>query len=392
MGYSLTPAIILCRMVPHYRLAILEELYRRYGWLVATAATPPAGTALNTVTDRPFIRPFAFRFPRSDRPYLCQVPLHRILADLRPRAVIAEFSLQMSSSYALALRRSLGWNPPALFWSHGYNVRRGFATPTARAIQTLRAKLAARVDGHICYGPEGKAFLDRHMNPNRVFVALNTLGHPGPMAPQTTGAAERSSQDRPPDPGRTTLVAIGRLVPEKAVPRLVRVVRRLHAENPAVRLVVIGDGPERNLAEADAGPLVAAGVITFTGAIYNEDVLARLFAEADAAVFAGVVGLGANHALLHGAPILALPPAPLGPAHCPEFIHIRPGLTGLLATDGSDQALLALLRDFVANIAGYRAILRPHVAAYARAHLGLPKMLEGFEAVNAYLTSGRGTC
>lgn len=377
----MTPAVIVTRVVPHYRIPVFEELHRRYGWLVAAAAEPPPDTALNTVTDRPFIRTFPFRFPVKGMPYLCSVPIRRVLAELRPRAVIAEFSMQMSSTYALAAMRAAGRGPATLFWSHGFNVHRGFATAPARAAQAMRARVAAQVDGHICYGPEGKAFLDRHLDPSRVFVALNTVvpSFPSPAAEDDGGCAG------------PTFLSVSRLVPEKEIPRLVRVFRRLHAEFPAARLIIVGEGPDHDAALAEGGPLAEQKIVRFAGAVYDPQALARLFAQADAMVFGGAVGLGANHALLHGVPVIAFPRTDAGPPHCPEFMHVRHGVTGLLAAGYNDEALLAVLRGFAAAPREERAVLRASAAAYAESALGLERMLEGFADVQAYLSLREGT-
>ena len=52
--------------------------------------------------------------------------------------MILEFSLCMSSSYELAAQRRFLGAPVVLFWSHGYDMGRGLATPDQRLRQWPR--------------------------------------------------------------------------------------------------------------------------------------------------------------------------------------------------------------------------------------------------------------
>jgi glycosyltransferase involved in cell wall biosynthesis len=72
---------------------------------------------------------------------------------------------------------------------------------------------------------------------------------------------------------RRYLTYAGRLVPDKNLHRLLPTMRRLLEEDPALRICVIGDGPQRRelvaLAEGDAR-------VEFTGSLSSREVRARL--------------------------------------------------------------------------------------------------------------------
>ena len=132
----MSDVIVLQRLVAHYRLPIFERLYREFGWVVVTSKRPPRGTGVKLVDGaHEFIKRFDFRFPDPGNAFLCNVPLGRILRETGAKAVISEFSLRMSSSYALAARRCFLGAPITLFWSHGYDMGRGLATPGRRRRQ-----------------------------------------------------------------------------------------------------------------------------------------------------------------------------------------------------------------------------------------------------------------
>ncbi|MEE8303283.1 MAG: glycosyltransferase family 4 protein [Candidatus Tectomicrobia bacterium] len=64
------------------------------------------------------------------------------------------------------------------------------------------------------------------------------------------------------------LVTVGRLIPRKAVQDLLVVVRELH--NPKVKLLIIGDGPERSRLETDAKAWRISEQVDFLGNVSDE--------------------------------------------------------------------------------------------------------------------------
>jgi glycosyltransferase involved in cell wall biosynthesis len=74
--------------------------------------------------------------------------------------------------------------------------------------------------------------------------------------------------------GDKLLITIGRLVTRKAVDELIAIVKEL--DDPSVRLVIIGDGPERESLERCARDLDVSEQIRFTGNIGDEKKFALL--------------------------------------------------------------------------------------------------------------------
>ena len=87
--------------------------------------------------------------------------------------------------------------------------------------------------------------------------------HPPPSPPQLAG---------PPCVG-----AVAALRPEKNLARLLRAARLLIDEGVALRLDVIGEGPERASLEAQAADLGLADVVNFTGAMQDPSSAYRVF-------------------------------------------------------------------------------------------------------------------
>jgi glycosyltransferase involved in cell wall biosynthesis len=119
------------------------------------------------------------------------------------------------------------------------------------------------------------------------------------------GNALRQSQGWQDD---KVIVSIGRLASEKNWETLLRAAAQVYAQHPNMRLVLIGDGPDKQTLEALAAELSIAERVTFTGQLPFDEVPAYLKA-ADMFSFASVTetqGLVTIEAMAAGLPIVAV--------------------------------------------------------------------------------------
>jgi glycosyltransferase involved in cell wall biosynthesis len=155
---------------------------------------------------------------------------------------------------------------------------------------------------------------------------------------------------RPPG-GPCTVLDVGRLVPEKGHAVLVEAVARVVRAGADVRLVVAGDGPEREALAADAARAGLGDRATFLGAV-GQDRMAALYGTADVFClpsFAEGVPVVLMEAMATGMPVVTTPIAGI-----PELV--RDGEEGLLVPPGRAD----LLADAIAGLAvdaGRRAAL-----------------------------------
>lgn len=106
--------------------------------------------------------------------------------------------------------------------------------------------------------------------------------------------------------GRSVLLYVGRLAPEKRVDRLVDAVGRLRPAFPDLVLALVGDGPERAALTRRAAERTPHGSVIFVGRLEGEALsawyrLGSLFALASAYERFGAV---VNEALLAGLPVV----------------------------------------------------------------------------------------
>lgn len=363
-------AVIIQRVVPHYRVPVFEELYRRLGWRVACAdAGPSLGLNLAHPDDHEWLIPFNF-IRSSHVAYAARVPLADIMSQTRPEALVAEFSIRMSSTWRLALA---GCAVAFAFWSQGWNRERGFTSPADYLVQNLRLAIMRRADAQIVYSEECAQFVtDRLGDKMPVFVARNTLA--------MDKFQGRDIDAGPRDLACPHIICVGRLTANKHVPLVVEAFRRIRDAFPGARMTVVGDGPDRPAVEAAAA--LCHGAVTLAGEIYDDDVLAQLFQSASLSVIGGSVGLSVNHALAYGVPVMIFDDR-YRHRHHPEHAYVIDGVSGYRVPGASVEDLASALRNALAA-PGPRAKLAATLCDYADRELSLERMVQGFVKLDAF--------
>lgn len=101
------------------------------------------------------------------------------------------------------------------------------------------------------------------------------------------------------------LAFVGRLNPSKKLELLFQAVKRIREEySNDIRLLIIGDGPEKEDLVSLAHQLGIWEAVHFYGAAYNDEITIPLLAMSDILVAPGEVGLTAMHALVAGTPVI----------------------------------------------------------------------------------------
>ncbi|MBI2536383.1 MAG: glycosyltransferase family 4 protein [Gemmatimonadetes bacterium] len=168
-----------------------------------------------------------------------------------------------------------------------------------------------------------------------------------------SGAASPTSTSRPgvDRSGPFTILFVGRLVARKGIPTLIEAVRRLR-ETCSIRVVLIGEGPERPALEAEVARAGLDGVVELRGRV-PPDALARAYQEAGALVLPAIVdlrgdteGLGVVllEAMSYGTPVVA---SDLGGI----TDIVAPDQTGLLVPPGDPVALAGAIERLARDTA-----------------------------------------
>jgi glycosyltransferase involved in cell wall biosynthesis len=253
----------------------------------------------------------------------------------RPALMHAHWILPQGLTAVLAGRAGAG-NPAVVCTSHGADLFafnavpfRWFKSLVLRNVQALTVVSEAMVPMAVRLGA----------SPHSVRVAPMGVEMESRFAPC---AGHRRETD--------LVLFAGRLVEKKGVRYLIESFSRIREAMPAARLCIAGDGPDRRDLEALAEARGLAGVVTFPGALRQED-LAGLYRSAAVSVFPFVVAAGGDQ---EG---LGLVVVEAQACECPVVVSDIPavrdtvadGETGLLAPPGDVEQLadrvLRILRD-----------------------------------------------
>jgi glycosyltransferase involved in cell wall biosynthesis len=179
--------------------------------------------------------------------------------------------------------------------------------------------------------------------------------------------------------GACILLHVGRMAAEKGVELIVAAYHQARQQLPdgAIHLVVAGSGPREREVRA-----VGTDHVTFLGALDRREVLPRLYASADAFVFASTtetLGLVVLEAMASGLPVVATPEG--GVAE-----HLRDGVNGLAYPAGD---VAALTQQIVRIATDHVLRQRLSVGAHATAQrLSWERELDRLDGIYRQLLAG----
>ncbi|HEX2972070.1 MAG TPA: glycosyltransferase family 4 protein [Tepidisphaeraceae bacterium] len=284
-----------------------------------------------------------------------------------------------------ALLRARANNVATIVWGHGYSKTE---TPFRSFLRRTVAKLATAV---LFYSNRvANTFLQAGWDPHRIYVARNALDQaPIQQArqawlsdPQRLHAFQQQHGllDSP------VILFVSRLDGERRAEMLVSAAARLRPQHPRLRLVVIGEGPDRQKLEHLARNEGLADQIHFTGPLYDEQQLAPWFLSSTIFCFPANIGLSLLHAFGYGLPVVT---SDRIANHGPEIEALRDGENGLLYRDGSVEDLAATLGRLLADPTRARR-LGEEAYRTATEHYSLPRMVDGIEAAIRYCVTTVG--
>ena len=253
------------------------------------------------------------------------------LADWNPDALIAEANPRyLSTPAAVRWMRSRG--RPVLGW--------GLGAPPSGSPQLIREWMGKRwrtflnrFDGLIAYSQRGAdEYAALGFPRGKIFVAHNAVS----PAPKGTVPGKPLTFNLHP-----VLLFVGRLQARKRIDSLLRAC----AEMPdSPRLVIVGDGPEREGLEALAREVYPSA--EFAGARHGDE-LEPYFASADLFVLPGTGGLAVQQAMSHGLPVI------VAQGDGTQDDLVREG-NGWQIPPGDYGALVSTLREALSDVSRLR--------------------------------------
>jgi len=364
------------RGLPHYRVPFVQSLANAgvecdiflAGHLADGFIEPDmrAGAGLSVTVLRPTI-------PRW------RTDVIRAVQEVRSAFILLEHGASLDFTWSLLLTRQLA-PVPRILWTHGIERRELYAgrRNAASVGRWWQLKLC---DAALCYDEATAARLAERFPQKVVGVAPNSTDGRPLLAARRALAEEGRAHVRARHGMRHAfyLVALGRIVPEKAFHRVVSILTLVRAAGLDAAAIFVGAGSEQESIRRDAARagLVEGDDVIFTGGISDPDRLAEWLYCADLCVNPGCLGLSVVDCLFSGVPVLAPLPGPRGPFHGPEWSYLTPGTTGWFTRSNRDQAMADQVIRYLRQEVAQRLECEEACVAYAWKHLGVERMVEG---------------
>ena len=288
--------------------------------------------------------------------YLChQRGLMDWLGEQNPDALIMEANPRYLST------------PAAVRWMHKRNksvIGWGLGAPSLNRIgMRVWPYFVDQFDAMISYSQRGAdEYAALGFPREKIFVAYNSVA----MPPSSPPPARTQTFDNPPN-----ILFVGRLQARKRVDSLLRAC----AEIQNVKLVIVGDGPERTALESLAREIYPRA--EFVGA-KHEGELKAYFEEADLFVLPGTGGLAIQEAMSYGLPVVVAQ----GDGTQDDLVHKGNGWQ--IPPDDFD-ALVHIMKDALSDKARLRR-MGEESYRIVKEEINIEKMVDAFTAAVNSLT------
>ncbi len=343
------------RVLPTYRAPFFDALSAACAGglsVFAGLALPQEGIAngaLNVAQYAPARNLHLFN-PQHPLYFCYQRGLTAWLDAWNPDALILEANFRYLSSPA-----AIGWikkrRRPVIGWGLGAPLERG-------PLSGLRQGFLRQFDALVAYSERGAAQYAACGCPeDRIYVAPNAV------APAPTHPLPSRADTFAPKP---MVLFVGRLQARKRIPSLLAACASL-PEPLQPRLVIVGDGPERQALESLAASVYPAA--EFPGALHGAE-LAPHFRAADLFVLPGTGGLAVQEAMSYGLPVI------VAQGDGTQDDLVRP-LNGWQIPPDDDGALASTLREALSDVKRLRRMGAESYRIVAE-EINLQKMVEVF--------------
>ena len=283
--------------------------------------------------------------------YLCyQMGLIPWLKAWNPDALIVEANPRYLSTPS-AVQWMQERKRPVLGWGLGSPAISGFR-------KQKRVSFIGQFDAMIAYSQRGAdEYAALGFPRQKIFVAHNSVSAPPVAAPE----------NRPESGVRFTILFVGRLQARKRIDSLLRACAQLDSHP---RLIVVGDGPERDHLESLARQIYPSA--EFVGARHGAE-LKPYFMEADLFVLPGTGGLAVQEAMSYGLPVIVAQ----GDGTQDDLVRRE---NGWQVPPGDFEALVAAMKDALSDVARLRR-MGGESYRIVKEEINIEKMVETFVTV-----------
>ena len=298
---------IVNRVMPHYRLPVMEDLSRRLDGNLTLIYSRRIVSGKKTIESQvsPNIATRLMDFKPLPLPVLAERytlgshrDLRRTLAAEAPGVIVTEGESNLLNSLTVS-RFCREQRIPMIWWGCG-RVRNKPVTFARKLVAPLLRSLLQRAAAVIGYSSYACSYYrDTYgLPPDRMFVAPNSLHRSAVPSPSPADVGKvRAELGIPPD--SPVILYVGALTSPKKPDMFLRIFAELKQTVPELHAILVGDGPMmqdlRSSAEQDKQFHITGEVVAD---VHN------YFHAADAFVMPGLGGLALQQAMMCGKPVV----------------------------------------------------------------------------------------
>jgi len=298
-----TKVIILYRVVQEWRRPVFERLAKKLNLAVFHGPDFEGSKVVNTKKRTAFRRKklTSFKLRKPGKNGLIAMPISPFLffslIKESPDVIITEgasnlFNALIGFIYCKIFGKRFIW------WSLG-KLNGTQHTGFRKKIDTLVQFLERNANAVISYSSLGKKYFESiGVKSENIFVAVNVVDTATKL--QELEMSQENLVSKPND--IFTVLSVGALTPLKKIDLLIKAFSDLEKRVKNAKLIIVGDGPERQRLEKLAEKLDIKK-IEFTGKVF--DGVSRYFLNSDVFVLPGLGGLAVSEAMFYGLPVIA---------------------------------------------------------------------------------------
>ena len=303
---------VVCKYLPDYRYAVFHKLSLNNDFFYDIIGDTEGREGIKTIAKEILMRPasegginysYSKSYYYSRSLLLWESNIIKRIFSRQYKLFILDGAVSHLSTWIFSLLCRLA-GKKVVFWSHGF---KGTDKGVLKIVRNLFFKYLPH--GLILYGNFSKDIMVQEgFDSRKIFVIGNSLNY----------SEQKRIRDSLLDNSKTllnfkkelfnnnhpTLIFIGRLVPNKKVSEILNAIAVIAEKGTILNCIIIGDGPERSKLEKQVKTLKLDRQIHFSGALYDENEIAKHFLISDLMVSPGNVGLNCIHSLSFGVPVI----------------------------------------------------------------------------------------
>lgn len=300
--------IVTYRVLQHWRIPVFKELSGRFDLLVLHSSGCSGTKLINSKdasgVNHKVLKTISFKIKVSGRiavVLFCPFLVYNLIKK-KPDVILAEGGSNFFNNIFVFLY-GLFFKVPIVWWTLGEIPGRKYShlgTLYRKMIVLMEKKSAALIG----YSTVAMHYFDRMGYPKqKCFKAVNCVDTDKIINKKVSITKKDALlKDLSLRDSNKIVLFVGALIPEKRIDRLLRAFSSTVGKCEEARLIIIGDGPQRDALRALSDNLNLSKKVFFMGKIIDE--VSSYFSLADVFVLPGLGGLAISEALAHGLPVI----------------------------------------------------------------------------------------